>query len=90
MTRPKTDTDPSALTRTLIEFLRSREYRPIPQRELLHRAHVPGQDRPAARRLIRRLIAKGKLRKIRGGRLVLVPAATSGQLIIDCVRYCCV
>ena len=73
MPRRKTDSDGNEVTRALMEVLRSREYRPIPQRELLHRAHVPGKDRSAARGLIRRLIAEGKMRKIRGGRLVLVP-----------------
>ena len=83
MSRRKPDSDPNEITRLLMELLRGREYRPIPQRELLHRAQVPGKERPAARGLIRRLISEGKLRKIRGGRLVLVPDQAEVQGILE-------
>ena len=60
--------------RALLEYMNRKDYRPMPQRELLHRTHVTPQDRPAVRRLIRRLIDEGKIRKVGGGRLTVCPA----------------
>jgi ribonuclease R len=64
------ETAETGAERKLLEFLNRKDYRPVPQRELLHRLQVPGKDRPETRRLIRRLIDEGKVRKMRGGRLV--------------------
>ena len=64
--------DDLAATRKLLEFMTSAGYRPMLQREILHNAHVSGPDRPGFRRLLRRLIRQGRIRKLRGGRLVAV------------------
>jgi ribonuclease R len=65
---PKRPADSSA-ARAVLEVLRRPDYRPMPQRELLHRAHVPAAERPAVRRMIRDLIQDGVLRKVAGGKL---------------------
>jgi ribonuclease R len=57
----------------LLDYLNGPDYRPIPERELMHRTHVSRNDRPAARRALQRLIEKGKVRRIRGGRLIAAP-----------------
>ena len=73
MARSRSATDPAAIERSLLDLLDAPDYRPMAQRELLHRAHIPGPDRPQARELVRGWIEQGKLHKLRGGRLVTVP-----------------
>jgi ribonuclease R len=63
-------------TRALLEFLDDPDYRPIPERELLHRLQLSKSERPAVRRLLRQLIDDGTVRRIRGGRLIAIPAQT--------------
>jgi ribonuclease R len=68
--------------RALLGYLRRSDYRPLAQRQLLHRMHVSSDQRPLLRRLIRRLLDEGKIAKIRGGRLVAGGAggAVTGKL----------
>jgi ribonuclease R len=58
---------------TLLAYLGRPDYRPLPQRRLLHVMQVPGDRRPAVRAAIERLLAAGKLVKLRGGRLASAP-----------------
>jgi ribonuclease R len=60
--------------RELLEFVAREDYRPMPQRELLHRLHVGPTDRPAVRRIIRRVLQSGRLVRVRGGKLAGAPA----------------
>ena len=60
--------------RALLAYLRSPDYRPIPQRQLLHLLHVGPEERPAVRRLLQRLIDEGRVLQTRGGRMVAAPA----------------
>ena len=49
------------------------DYRPVPQRELLHRLNVPPGRRPLFRRTIRSLIDRGRIVKLSRGRLAVAP-----------------
>jgi len=64
--------------RPLLDYLKSPDYRPLTQRELLHRLHVAPDERAAVRRLIRRLLGEGRMIEVRGGRLAA--ARPSGTL----------
>ncbi len=74
MSRSRLPQHPKATAGALLALLNAADYRPVPQREFLHRAQVPGRDRSEVRRLLERLIAEGKIRKLRGGRLVAAAA----------------
>jgi ribonuclease R len=69
--------------RRLLEFMNRADYRPLAQRELLHRMHVTPDRRPAVRRLIRSLLDNGKLVKLSRGRLA---PASSEQLVRGVLR----
>ena len=83
MTRPREEFDEIEATRTLVDFMSAPSYRPMLQRELLHRAHVPGPERGSFRKILRRLIRQGRIRKLRGGRLVMAGPtdARKGRLV---------
>ena len=70
MADPTEEFDDLAATRKLLGFMTSGDYRPMLQREIMHNAHIPGPERPAYRKLLRRLQRQGRIRKLRGGRLV--------------------
>jgi ribonuclease R len=57
--------------KALLAHLRRDGYRPTPQRRLLHQMHVPGDLRGAYRAVIERLLRRGSIVKLRGGRLAL-------------------
>jgi ribonuclease R len=56
------------------------DYRPMPQRELLHRMHVGPDQRPAMRVLIREMLGRGTLIEGPGGRLIAPGAPGSDRL----------
>ncbi len=68
--------------RAILEFLGGADYRPMPQRELLHRMHIHRDDRAAIRRLLRRLIQDGRVQKIGGGRLVVTRSGDRVQGVL--------
>lgn len=68
--------------RALLEYLNRADYRPMPQRELMHRTHVAAEDRPRVRKLIRRLVDDGRIRKVKGGRLSAVLPADGPRGIL--------
>jgi len=69
----KREPEPRGAAETVLAFLRRPDYRPVPQRRLLHRMQVPGERRPEARAAIERLVAEGAVVKLRGGRLAAAP-----------------
>jgi ribonuclease R len=62
--------DGAAARKAILEYLQRPDYRPVPQRELLHRLNIPGDDRPAVRRLLKKLLDEGIVATTRGRRLV--------------------
>ncbi|HXV76257.1 MAG TPA: ribonuclease R [Candidatus Polarisedimenticolaceae bacterium] len=65
----------------LLEYLSRPDYRPLTQKQLLHRMRVAGQAREHVRRAIRGLQDEGRLASGRGGRLMLrAPERVSGVL----------
>jgi ribonuclease R len=83
VSRDERSVGPSELARALQEVLDHPDYRPLLQRELLHRANVGGRDRPAARELIRRWVREGRLQALRGGRLAAVPAVQEVEGVLE-------
>jgi ribonuclease R len=81
--------DKAAARRAILEYLRRPDYRPVPQRELLHRLHIPGGDRPEVRRLLQDLIDEGAVARIRGRRLVAggAPETVRGLLEMHAEGY---
>ena len=69
----RSDPEERPAARALLDYLNRPAYRPMVQRELIHRVNVPKEERPAVRRLIRRLVERGRIHKIRGGKLVAAP-----------------
>lgn len=57
--------------RAVLAFLGGDDYRPLPQRELLHRLHVPAESRPLVRRVLKDLLAEGKVARLSGNRLAV-------------------
>ena len=57
----------------LLEFLRRADYRPVGQRQLLHRMHVPAARLQEFRDAIRRLLAEGRVVHLTRGRLASAP-----------------
>ncbi len=80
MAQRKPELDEAAAARTLLAFMSSPKYRPLLQRDLLHHAQVPGPQRAAYARLLRRLIRQGRVRRLRGGRLVAAGQAAPAAL----------
>lgn len=66
--------DEEQAEKALLDYLGRSDYQPVPQRELLHRMHVPRDALPAVRRVLRRLVQLGRVHKIRGGKLVASPS----------------
>lgn len=65
-------TSPTA-ERALLDYLQRPGYKPLAQRQLFHRLHVPAEERPRFRELIARLLEQGRIVKGRGGRLAVAP-----------------
>ena len=59
----------STLEESILAFVGSDGYEPVSQRHLFHAMHIPTEDRPAARKTIRAMVADGQLMKLSGGRL---------------------
>ena len=57
--------------RRVLDLLSRPDYRPLTQRELLHRLHVAPGERADVRRLLGALLREGRLTRRRGGRLAL-------------------
>ena len=57
------------LEEQILAFVESDGYEPAAQRHLFHSLHIPNDDRPAARRVIRAMIEEGRLMKLSRGRL---------------------
>jgi ribonuclease R len=57
--------------RAVLEYVSRPDYRPLTQRELLHRLHVAPGERADVRRSIGALLREGRLARRRGGRLAL-------------------
>jgi len=62
--------DEGAARRAILDYLHRPEYRPMAQRQLIHRLQVPEELRPRLRRLVKELLEQGKIAKIGGHRLV--------------------
>ena len=75
--------DGAAARRAILEYLRRPEYRPVPQRELLHRLNIPGDDRPAVRRLLKELLEEGIIARTRGQRLVAAGEAETVRGLLE-------
>ncbi len=58
-----------SLEDAILAFMEGDDYEPVSQRHLFHAMHIPADDRPAARRAIRALVAEGRLMKLSQGRL---------------------
>ena len=61
----------SRIERALLDCLGEADYEPMPQSQLLHRMHVPGDRRPGVRRVLRHLVESGRVIEGKGGRLRL-------------------
>jgi ribonuclease R len=57
--------------RTVLAFLGREDYRPVPQRELLHHLQVPPDARPRVRRALKDLLQEGKIARLSGNRLAI-------------------
>jgi len=57
--------------RAVLDYMARPDYRPLTQRELLHRLHVEPARRSDVRRLLGLLVRDGSLARKRGGRLAL-------------------
>ena len=57
--------------RAVLDYMSRPDYRPMTQRELLHRLHVAPGQRADVRRLLGALVREGRLSRRRGGRLAL-------------------
>ncbi len=55
----------------VLEFLSSEDYRPVPQRELMHRMQVPPEARPRVRRALKELLQGGRIARLSGNRYAL-------------------
>ncbi|HEX5042591.1 MAG TPA: ribonuclease R [Candidatus Polarisedimenticolaceae bacterium] len=55
----------------VLAFLSREDYRPVPQRELLHRMHVPSDARPRVRRALKELLQDGRIARLSGNRYAL-------------------
>jgi ribonuclease R len=83
MTSRTAHTSDSAIERALLRRLGAPDYRPVPQRLLLHRLHVRPRERPRVRRVLQRLLDDGRVRKIRGGRLVAAPGGQEVRGLLE-------
>ncbi len=57
------------LEQSILAFVENDGYEPVSQRHLLHALQIPTDDRPAARKTIRAMVADGRLMKLSRGRL---------------------
>ena len=62
---------PEDVQAAVVAFLSREDYRPVPQRELLHRMHVPTEARPRVRRALKDLLQEGKIARLSGNRYAL-------------------
>jgi ribonuclease R len=67
--------------RALLAYLQRADYRPLPQRQLLHQMQVTQDQRPAMRRLIRELLEEGRIVKGRAGRIVAASAGVATGIL---------
>ena len=78
MSPKRTNTDERSVAEALMAYLEREDYKPLVQRELLHRMHVPPERLAAFRQLIRGLQDRGKIVKLSRGRLAA--AAPGGSI----------
>ncbi len=74
MPRQKPHRAPAAAQRSVLEYLRREDYRPLTQRQLLHELGLSKSARPEFRRAIGRLLEQGKIEQGKGGRVVIARA----------------